>query len=74
MSGGRLAPVGDNKIKTHFYTRAAKLFTSVETYNSMEEKPPLVLRLTKIVYHSYMQHPFPLIGTVVFLVKWKRKT
>ena len=44
---------------------------SVETYNSMEEKPPL--RPTKSVYHSYRQHPIPLAGTVVFPVKWKRK-
>ena len=63
--------IGDKKIKTQLDTGAAKSFMSVETYNSMEEKPPL--RPTKSVYHSYTHHPIPVVGTVVFPVKWKRK-
>ena len=63
--------IGDKKVKTQLDTGAAKSFMSVETYNSMEEKQPL--RPTKSVYHSYTQHPIPLVGTVVFPVKWKRK-
>ena len=61
--------IGDRNVMTQLDTGAPKSFMSAKTYYTMDDKPPL--RPTKSVYHSYTQHPIPLLGTAVFPVKWK---
>ena len=61
--------IGDRNVTTQLDTGASKSFMSAKTYYTMDDKPPL--RPTKSVFHSYTQHPIPLLGTAVFPVKWK---